>query len=170
MAVFVQGDDLHRNVPGGRILLELAQYRPAKHVRQENIERYGGRMMGARQRERIRAQMRDQHLEALILRQFNHDARIMRIVLDNQYDAVVRREVGPIIDDLLDWPLDQARLRRYAMAGRLRAVRGRRRSQRSAAKIRERQVQRKSAACAGRAAQLNFSTQQIGEFAADRQT
>ncbi len=129
MAILVQGDDLHGNVPCGRILLELAQYRPAEHVGQENIERYGGRMMRARQRERIRAPMRDQHLESFVLRQIDHDARIMRIVLDDQHHAVVRREIVAVIDDLLDRPLNQARLRRVRRGWPARAFGGRGRSQ-----------------------------------------
>ena len=40
LAVFVQGHDLDGDVPGQRILLELAQHRPAQHVGQENIQRH----------------------------------------------------------------------------------------------------------------------------------
>src|SRR6202034_1308573 len=169
MAILVQGDDLHRNVPGAGILFELAQYRPAKHVGQENIERYGGRMVRARQRQRVRTAMREQYLESFVLRQIDHDARIVRIVLDDQNHAVARREVVPVIDDLLDRPLDQTCLRQRAGSGRLHALRGHGSPQRGAAKIGERQIQRKGAARARRAAQLNFPAEQVREFAADRQ-
>ena len=39
LAVFVERDDLDRNVPRQRIVLELAQHGPAQHVRQEHVER-----------------------------------------------------------------------------------------------------------------------------------
>ena len=42
LAIFVQRDDLHRDVPGDGILFYLTQHRPAKHIGQENIERNGG--------------------------------------------------------------------------------------------------------------------------------
>ena len=169
MAILVQGDDLHRNVPGAGILFELAQYRPAKHVGQENIERYGGRMVRARQRQRVRTAMREQYLESFVLRQIDHDARIVRIVLDDQNHAVAWREVVPVIDDLLDRPLGQTRLRQRAGGGRLHAFRGHGSPQRGAAKISERQVQREGAARARGTAQLNFPAEQVREFAADRQ-
>ncbi len=44
LAVLVERDDLHRNVPGQRVLLELAEHRPAQHVRQEHVERDRGRL------------------------------------------------------------------------------------------------------------------------------
>ncbi len=86
-------------------------------------------MVRARQRKRIRAAVRDQHLETFVLRQINHDARIMRVVFDDQDHAVVLREVVAVIDYLLDWPLSQTGLRERAVAGRLCAVCGRRGSQ-----------------------------------------
>ena len=42
LALFFQGDDLHRDVARGRVELELIEHRPAEHVGQENIERDGG--------------------------------------------------------------------------------------------------------------------------------
>ncbi len=44
LAVLVERDDLHRDVPRQRILLELAQHRPAQHVGQEHVERDRGRL------------------------------------------------------------------------------------------------------------------------------
>ena len=67
MPVLVERHDLHGNVPGRRILLELAQDRPAEHVGQEDVERNRGRMMLARERQRLGAAARDQHLESLVL-------------------------------------------------------------------------------------------------------
>ena len=39
LAVLVERDDLHGDVAGQRIVLELAQHRPAEHVRQEHVQR-----------------------------------------------------------------------------------------------------------------------------------
>ena len=43
LALFFQRDDLHRNVPRGRVELEVVEHRPAEHVGQEDVERDGRR-------------------------------------------------------------------------------------------------------------------------------
>ena len=43
LALFLQRDDLHRDVARGRVELELVEHRPAEHVGQEDIERDRGR-------------------------------------------------------------------------------------------------------------------------------
>ena len=68
MPVLIERHDLHRNMASRRILFELAQDRPAEHVGQEDIERYGRRMVLARERQRIGAAMGDQDLESLVFR------------------------------------------------------------------------------------------------------
>ena len=45
LPILVEGDDLHRDMTGKRVLLELAEHIPAQHVRQEHIERYRGRLI-----------------------------------------------------------------------------------------------------------------------------
>ena len=88
LAILVERDDLHRNVPGQRVLLELAQHGPAQHVGQEHVERHRGRLVLLGEIERVGAAHRDQHLEALVARQVDQDARIVRIVLDDQQDRI----------------------------------------------------------------------------------
>ncbi len=83
LAVLIERDDLHRDVPGGGILLQLAQHGPAQHVGQEHIERDSGRLILAGERERLGAAHRDQHLETLIMRQIGDDAGVVRVVLDD---------------------------------------------------------------------------------------
>ena len=90
LAVLVERDDLHRDVPRRRVLLELAQHRPAEHVGQEHVERDGRRPVLARQRQRVGAAHRDEHLEALVVREVDQHARVMRIVLDDQQHGVAR--------------------------------------------------------------------------------
>ena len=38
LALLLQRDDLHGNVPHGRVELELVEHRPAEHVGQEDVE------------------------------------------------------------------------------------------------------------------------------------
>src|SRR5580698_425416 len=54
LPVFVQGQHLYRNVPGGRVLLQMVEDGPSKHVRQEYVQRYSSRMILASQCERLR--------------------------------------------------------------------------------------------------------------------
>ncbi len=88
LAVLVERDDLHRNVPGQRILLELAEHRPSQHVGQEDVERDRRRLELLGEVERIRPACRHQHLEALVAGKVGQDAGIMRIVFHDQQDAV----------------------------------------------------------------------------------
>ena len=83
-------------------LLELAEHRPAQHVGQEDIERHRGRLELLGEIERIGAAHRDQHLEALVAGEIHDDARIVRIVLDDQQDAVARLDLQPIVGNVLD--------------------------------------------------------------------
>ena len=101
LAVLVERDDLHRDVAGERILLELAQHRPAEHVGQEHVERHRGRLELLGEIERVDAAHRDQHLEAVVAREVHDDARVMRVVLDDQQDAVARLDLEPVVRDLL---------------------------------------------------------------------
>ena len=63
LAILVQRDDLDRDVPRVGVLLQLAQHRPAEHVGQEHVERHGHRLELPRQRQRLGAAHRHQHLE-----------------------------------------------------------------------------------------------------------
>ncbi len=105
LAVLVKRDDLDRDVPGQGTVLELAQHGPAEHVGEEYIERDGGRLVLLGEFERLRAARRDQHLEALVAGQIDQHAGVMRIVLDDQEDAVARLQTEAVIRDLLDHAL-----------------------------------------------------------------
>src|ERR1700710_3070850 len=93
-------------MPRQRILLQLAQHGPAEHVRQEYVERDSGRLELLRKLERLDAAHRDENLETAIPREVHHDPRIMRIVFNDQQDAVANNDLQPIIRDLLDRTLD----------------------------------------------------------------
>ena len=170
MPVFVQRQHLHGNVPGRRILLQMVQHRPAQHVGQEDVERDGRGMEFAGQRQRFRARHGDQHLESLVARQIAQHARVVRIVFDNQQDGVVRLQIrrGRLRCALPARPRRPSASERRRMTTALAALAivdsGARR-----AHVGLRQVERERAALAGRAAQLNFAAQQVGQFAADGQ-
>ncbi len=166
LAVFVERDDLHRDVPRQRIVLELAQHRPAEHVGQEDVERDGGRLELLGEIQRLRAARRDQHLEALVAGEVDQHARIMRIVLDDQENGVARFEIEPVVGQLLDDPLLR-RGRRHRRRVVLRKRRDPRRHRRPG--IFQRQIEREGAALAGRAPQVDFAAEQACQFAADRE-
>jgi hypothetical protein len=111
LAVLVEGEDLHGDVARRRVLLELAQHRPAQHVRQEHVERDGARLILAREHERVAAARRDQHLEARIMGEVGHDARIVRIVLDDQQRGFTRLDAGAVVGDGLRRRFGESRAR-----------------------------------------------------------
>src|SRR5215471_11042564 len=97
----LDGEDLHRNVARLWVTLQLIQYRPAQHVRQEYIERDGGRRVLANQRQGVRTGARQQYLEAAGTSQVDQDARIVRVVLYHEQDGVLRLQHLAVIGDLL---------------------------------------------------------------------
>ena len=90
----------------GRVELELVEHRPAEHVGEENIERDGHGMELPGERKAQRAFGGDDALEALVARQAQQDARVMRVVLDDEQDGVALLDVVAIVLDVLfarDW-------------------------------------------------------------------
>ncbi len=63
MRVVVARNDLHRNVPCGRVVLEPVEHRQARVIRQANIEHDGGRPMLERQLDAFISRGRDHTLE-----------------------------------------------------------------------------------------------------------
>ena len=102
LAVFIERDDLHRDVTRERVLLELAEHGPAQHVRQEHVERHCCRQVLLGEIERIGPARRDQHLEALLTREIHHDPRIVRIVLDDEQDGIAGLDLESIVGNLFD--------------------------------------------------------------------
>ena len=97
LTILVERDDLHRDMPGQRILFELAQHAPAQHVGQEYIERHRRGLILLRQFDRISAARGKQHLEPRIAGEVHHDPRIMRIVFDDQQNCVARHDFEPVV-------------------------------------------------------------------------
>ena len=80
-----------------------------EHVGQEHVERHRGRLELLGEVERVGAAHRHQHLEALVAGEIHDHARIMRIVLDDQQDAVAGLDLQPVVRDLLDDAFRHAR-------------------------------------------------------------
>src|SRR5579871_2516325 len=168
LAVVVERDDLHRNVPRLRVLLELAQDVPAQHVRKEDIERNCRRPVFVGERQRFLAAHRDQHLETLIVREIDKNARVVRIVFDDEKDCISRLYVPPIIRYLLNGTFRYRRQRDGARGGQLPAVCGTACHRR--ADIAAREIERERTSDTRRAAKMDFATEEVRELAADRET
>ena len=102
LALLLDRADLHRDVARRRVLLQLREHRPAEHVGQEDVERHRGRLVLARERERFGAAHRDEPLEAVVAREREQRARVVRIVLRDEQHGVARLEVLAVVRDLLD--------------------------------------------------------------------
>ena len=104
------------------ILLQMIEHRPAQHVGQEYVQRYGRGMEFTSQRKRFRAARRHQNLEPFVVRQIAQDARIVRIVFHDQQNGVVRladsrdrpRICSTARSDDRRWPVEPARRTRRA--------------------------------------------------------
>ena len=53
LPILIQGDNLHRDMPRAWVMLQLAEHRPAEHVREEDIQRDRGRTVFPSQSERV---------------------------------------------------------------------------------------------------------------------
>src|SRR5215468_1257650 len=102
LAILVERDDLHRDMTRKRIELELAQHRPSEHVGQEDVERNRGWLELPREFDSIGAKRCDQHFEALVASEVDHDTRVMRIVFYDQQYVVSGLDVEPIVGNRLD--------------------------------------------------------------------
>ena len=70
-----------------------------EHVGQEYVERDRGRHVLARQRQRRLAAVGDDALEALVPRQTEQHARVVRIVVDDEQHAVAFADVVAVVGD-----------------------------------------------------------------------
>ena len=107
MPVFIQGQHLDRNMPCCRILFQMVEHGPSQHVREEHIQRDGSGMEFTRKGECLRTIHRHQDLETLVVRQIAKDARIVRVVFDDQQDCVIGLKVRAVIGNPLRSPTRQ---------------------------------------------------------------
>ena len=102
LALFFQRDDLHRDVPRRRVELELVEHRPAEHVGQEDIERDGRRAGTAAPATGPCAPLvATMPLKPLSRARPEQDARVVRVVLDDQQHGVARLDVVAVVLDVL---------------------------------------------------------------------
>ena len=80
-------DDVHRNVPRLRMMLEPVEHRPAVHARHVDVERDGVRLERVRELEPGLAVERDESLESLLARHLEQNLREVRVVLDDEQDG-----------------------------------------------------------------------------------
>ena len=78
------GDDVHRNVAGGRIVLQAVQNGPAGHVGKIDVQRDGAGLELARQRQGGAPRSATSAFNAAIVRQVHQDAREGDVVFDDQ--------------------------------------------------------------------------------------
>src|SRR5688572_27555433 len=142
----------------------MIQDSPAEHVRQENIEHDRERVELVGEGAHVRALRRNDALQTLFPHQTEQHLGEVMIVLDDKNDRIAGRDRFPVIGDrfrLGDLVNDQRR--RPQRAARFRShiyVR---------TNIIFRQVKSKYTASTRRAVQADFSAQQYGELAADRE-
>ena len=91
LPLLLDGEHLHRDVARARVELEVVEHRPAEHVRQEDVERDRRRQVLAGEGERLLAAVGDDGLEPLAARDPQQDARVVRVVLDDQERPCRRR-------------------------------------------------------------------------------
>ena len=108
-----------------------------------------------------------QYLESLVARKIAEHAGIVRVVFDNQQDRIVGLQIVAVVGDLLDRMFRDVGQRHWR---RWRWVLSAPPWQRwPGTHIGLRQVQGEGASFTRSATQLDFATQQAGQFAADRQ-
>lgn len=168
LTILVEADDLDRNMPRLRILLELAQHRPAEHVGQEDVERDRRRPVVLRECERIAAAHRHQNLESIVAGEIHQDAGVMRIVLDDEQHRVAGRYLMAIVFDMFGRLFGAAVCCRLGEFHDICRRNGLRRNC-AGADIGEWQIENEGAADTGGAAQLDLAAEQVCQFAADRQ-
>src|ERR1700726_3814471 len=102
MPVFIYGEDLDGNVAGLRILLEVIQNRPAKHIGQKYVERDRGRAKLAGEGEGLGSAHRHQHLEVLLAGEIAEHASVVDVVFDDKKDTVFWFQIRSIVLEPLD--------------------------------------------------------------------
>jgi hypothetical protein len=97
LALFLDRQHLHWNVPRRGIQLQVVQHRPAQHVGQEHVERDRGRTILLGEQERRLAAVGHDPLEPLVASQSEQHPSVMGIVVDNQQDGVAFIDVLAIV-------------------------------------------------------------------------
>src|SRR5579863_8705272 len=182
---------MHRDMPGGRIVFQPVENRPAGHVGQIDVQGDGARGEFPGQSQRGSASKSNQDLDAPVVREVHQDSRKGDIVFDNQQDRVAGADqVSVVVDfNIVHYRCWRGSRRRQdnidGFAVGHDHIVDRRQRQPVVAALNAslhiapcggylrgpclRKVQRKRAAHSGRALQTNLAAQQASQFAADGQ-
>ena len=98
-ALVFHADDLHWDVAGGRILLQMIQHGPSEHVRQKNIQHDRERIELSGQRTSMGAVGGDHAFESFVPHHVQQDPTEMGIVFDNQNNRITRQHGFSIVID-----------------------------------------------------------------------
>ena len=101
LAIFIEGQHLHGDVASSRVLLQMIQNGPPKHVGQKNIERDGSGVKFGGQGESVRATLGDDRLETFVASQIADDARVVGIIFDDQQNRIARLKIRAVVVDRL---------------------------------------------------------------------
>ena len=170
LPLLLDREHLHRDVARRRIELEVVEHGPAQHVRQEDVERDRRRQVLLGQRDRRLPAVGHDALEALVARQAEQDAGVVRIVVDDEQHVVALADVVAIVgDDLLRLRDGEHGHGEHGSAAGI--VDGRRGhgTRTGRTRVGDRQVERERAALAGRADQPDLAAEQRRQLAADRE-
>ena len=99
MRGFLNGHDMHRDVPGGMVCLERVKDRPAVHAREPDVQNDGRWKVFLRQPETRLARGRGQGLEPFCVALVEEDFREIGIIFDNQDDPLAFMELLSVIGD-----------------------------------------------------------------------
>jgi hypothetical protein len=166
LAILVEADDLHRDVPRLRICLSwLSTVQPSMSGRKMSSE-IGDRLVLARESSASLPRIATSTLKPVVAGEIDQDAGV--VGSSSTISSTVRRaDVVAVVGDMFGRfsarrPRGLGERHDVARTGHgLPASEARRHSQR--------QVEDEGAADARRAAQLDLAAQQVGQFAADRQ-
>ena len=171
--LFEQRDDVHRDVPRRRVVLEPIEHRPAVHDRQVDVEGDRVRLVVPRHRQADVAARRRQALESFLVRHVLQDVHERQVVLDDQHDAIA---VADRVAIVLDVALGDQRLVDPVHGalggdpgGHFAALIHRPGRIELGRRVDARQVEREAAARADLAGQPDLAAQQPRDFPADRQ-
>src|ERR1700674_5424699 len=123
-------------------------------------------MVFARQRECLRTTHSHQNLESLVPRKITQNTRIVRVIFDNQQDCIIGLQIVAVVGNLLDRMFRDNGQRRWQHR---RWVLSLHHGSAGRAYIGLWQVEDKGAPSTWSAPQLDFATEEAGQFATDRQ-
>jgi len=82
--IFINRDDVNRDVTSGEVHFESVQHAPAIHVWQMDIKGDGRRLKVPHHGESVSSALRHNALKAFFMRHFEKDTPVIGVILDNE--------------------------------------------------------------------------------------